>query len=677
MINPLHKLLAGRRVKTMITMSIAGVIILTVIIIATLTVLRQKSIFEQQFEEKGLALSRTLNDVLANSLYFRDRERLRHLADVAKAQPEIESLTVFAPDGRILVAPGAEKFPTGSVAPDVLTAITASTQPRVLFHDDYVEVLAPVVLSDEVIGGIRIRFDKGPLAEQIDATIAQHVIQGLLIVLIGIGVSAALAQAIARPVREMVGVADRIASGDFEFTLEQERSDEIGDLARSLEKLSRRLKEAETKRAEAKNIRLRESNELLRQEIEQREKAQRSSDKSRAELARALDELKQTQDTLVQQERLRAVGQMTSGIAHDINNRLQVILGLTEELIRRPNQHGEDVDVRLNLIRDSVSDAAGVIHLLADFYRPQSKRDGFELLDIAQIIQSAVQLTEPRWKDQALQRGVNLQVDTELEPMPKVYGSASELREALINIIFNAIDAMPSGGRVVVRGCVRDGHVAVEVVDTGLGMSEAVRQRCMEPFFTTKGERGSGLGLAMIYRTAKRHEAELEIDSQPGLGTTVRLCLPVREQAVATPSLAPSTEPCAPADILVVDDEPMVRDLICSLLAYDGHRVTSGVDGTDGLAKFQSQAFDLVIVDRAMPGMNGDELARNLKALRPHIPVIMLTGFGGLMSATGEVPPGIDLMLGKPIRRADLSAAVRQAINAAATGFQASGNANT
>ena len=232
----------------------------------------------------------------------------------------------------------------------------------------------------------------------------------------------------------------------------------------------------------------------------------------------------------------------------------------------------------------------------------------------------------------------------------------------LTNLIFNALDAMPKGGTITIKtlrahpapetGGDRSGapseRVSLEVSDTGVGMTEETRQRCLEPFFSTKGERGSGLGLAMVYGTVKRHRGTLDLNSAVGAGTRVTLCFPAES---ATEALAPrrSALPARSLDVLVVDDEPMARDVMSQYLTGDGHRVQTASNGHEGLEQFKAGHFDVVLTDQAMPGLNGGELAGLIKALAPTVPVILITGFGDILEATDGQPAGVDLILTKPV----------------------------
>jgi signal transduction histidine kinase len=256
-----------------------------------------------------------------------------------------------------------------------------------------------------------------------------------------------------------------------------------------------------------------------------------------ARLRAAHEELQRTQEQVVQQERLRALGQMASGIAHDLNNALAPVVGFTDLLLSFPStlDDREKTLRLLRLVQAGAADAASVVARLKEFYRQRGADEVLVPVSLAQVAEVAVALAQPRWKDQAQASGATISVRTELGEAPPIAGHEPELREALVNLLFNAVDALPDGGDIVVRTYGRTGggsggreeaHAVLEVADTGAGMPEEVRRRCLEPFFTTKGEMGTGMGLAMVYGTMTRHGGTLEVDSAPGRGTTIRLVFP-------------------------------------------------------------------------------------------------------------------------------------------------------
>jgi signal transduction histidine kinase len=247
-----------------------------------------------------------------------------------------------------------------------------------------------------------------------------------------------------------------------------------------------------------------------------------------AELSSALTELRQTQKQIVQQERLRAFGEMAGGVVHDFNNALLSIIGYSDLLLDDPDILA-DRSMALSYLKTMNTagrDAAQVVSRLRNFYRSRESEDIFAAVDLNEVIEQSVSLTQPKWKTQALTSGRKIEMELDLEKLPPVSGNPAELREALTNLIFNAVDAMPAGGTVTLRSHPEDNAVLFEISDTGTGMSEDVRTRCLEPFFSTKGEKGTGLGLSMVFGIIKRHNGTLDIESAVDRGSTFRIRLP-------------------------------------------------------------------------------------------------------------------------------------------------------
>jgi PAS domain S-box-containing protein len=363
----------------------------------------------------------------------------------------------------------------------------------------------------------------------------------------------------------------------------------------------------------------------------------------------AYDALQRTQTQVIQQERLYALGTMASGIAHDLNNALTPILGYSELLLFQPKllQNAESTRQFLQMINDGASNAAKVLSRLRDFYRPVGHTDDHSALDLNDIVERTIALTRPRWHDQALLRGRVITIQSDLEPGAKIGGASGELSEVLTNLIFNAVDAIPADGTITLRTYTRDDRVILEVRDTGVGMTEEVRQHCFDPFYTTKGAQGSGLGLSVVYGSVRRHGGTIDIESSPGRGTTFRLSFPSAKTLHGT---APSPETLVkPRRVLIIDDDAPVRDVVARYLRADGHVVDEASEGSAGLAAFDSARYDLVITDRGMPGLGGDRVATAIKERSSATPIIMLTGYGDMMLAAGEHPDGVDLILSKPV----------------------------
>jgi PAS domain S-box-containing protein len=386
-------------------------------------------------------------------------------------------------------------------------------------------------------------------------------------------------------------------------------------------------------------------------DITNRKQVEEELRESNRRLRETLDELAATQKQIVQQERLRALGEMASGIAHDFNNALMPVVGYTDMLLASPEvlNDTEKVQRYLQNVRTAAEDAQGVVKRLREFYRRREEDETLLPIDLNQVIRVVLTLTQPRWKEQPQARGATIAVETDLQPLPATLGNETELREMLTNLVFNAVDALPNGGTIVVRTRTDGSEIVLQVADDGLGMTEEVRRRCLEPFFTTKGERGTGLGLAVAYGIIHRHQGTIEIESEIGKGSTFSIRLPVRtqrEEAVAEPV---RSAPVRPLRVLVVDDDPEALRVMTAYLEADGHAAATATNGAEALEKFRGGRFDLVVTDMAMPGMSGEQLAAKVREMAPDTRVIMLSGFAPTLQDRPEGAPGVDLVLGKPV----------------------------
>jgi signal transduction histidine kinase/ActR/RegA family two-component response regulator len=389
-------------------------------------------------------------------------------------------------------------------------------------------------------------------------------------------------------------------------------------------------------------------------------------------LQKAYDDLRQSQQTVMQQERLRALGQMASGIAHDINNAISPVSLYTESLLEREPGLSDRARSYLSTIQRAIEDVARTVSRMREFYREREAQLTLERVDVNRAGRQVLELTRPRWSDQAQQRGVMLDLQTELaEALPDIMGAEHEIRDALTNLIFNAVDAMPAGGTLSLRtrsvtDKEGDSRVVIEVGDSGVGMDEETRRRCLEPFYTTKGERGTGLGLAMVYGMVQRHSAELDIDSAPGRGTTVRMSFPAQTAAlVPTDRASAGSVVTQRLRILLIDDDPMLIKSLQDTLQEDGHLITAAHGGQAGIDAFaaalkRGEGFDIVLTDLGMPHVDGRKVAASIGALCPSTPIILLTGWGQRMIAANDTPPHVSKVLAKPPRLNDLRAALAE-----------------
>ncbi len=369
-----------------------------------------------------------------------------------------------------------------------------------------------------------------------------------------------------------------------------------------------------------------------------------------------------------QRHRMEALGRMTMGVAHDLNNLLSGLLGHLELLRDAPALTQDEVRGSLGTVEQAAEDGAALIGKLQRYIREDTEVH-FEPVDLQALMDDCIALTQPYWHNEPRRQGIQIGIDRALEPVPPVLGSPSELREVLINLILNAVQAMPRGGRLHFASFVEEGsadgaHVVVEVGDTGIGMAEETQARIFEPLFTTKSQ-GTGMGLAASYGIVQEHSGGIEVDSRLGEGTVFRLRFPLLADD-HTPPPAPADaeadaalpKPTQQARILVVDDEEMVRSVATRLLQLRGHEVEGVASGREALDRLKAAPFDLVFTDYGMPEMNGAELARAIRDVRPGLPVVLVTGY----TETHEVEHEVEAVIPKPFRLEDLDASIRKLV---------------
>jgi len=377
------------------------------------------------------------------------------------------------------------------------------------------------------------------------------------------------------------------------------------------------------------------------------------------ERTRAYSELASAQDQLVRTEKLRALGEMASGVAHDFNNLLASILGRAQLTLQRL----QDPQLRkwLQVIERSALDGAQTVRRLQEFTR--TRRDQpFVAVDLNEVVRGALEITQSRWREEMRSRGVAVEAQTSFGNLPTVAGDPAELREAMTNLILNAVDAMPTGGTLTLTTSVENNLIVVTVADTGVGIPEAIRGKIFDPFFTTKGPQGTGLGLSMTYGILSRHGARITVDSQEGRGTRFRLAF--------APGVVPDVEEKAPSEApppgvslrcLVVDDEAEVGRVLGDVLQTSGHRAVVLTDGAAAIAQLRAEPFDLVFTDLAMPRVSGWQVAQAVKEIAPAVLVVLVTGFGVELSAEERQTHGVDMVLVKPLKIADVQDVVARA----------------
>jgi signal transduction histidine kinase len=377
--------------------------------------------------------------------------------------------------------------------------------------------------------------------------------------------------------------------------------------------------------------------------------------------------LRQAQQALIQQERLRALGQMASGIAHDINNAISPVALYTESLLDHEANLSSRARDHLVTIQRAIDDVAQTVARMREFYRPTEADVHQTDVDINVLVQQVVNLTRARWSDMPQRRGIMIELETRLEPdVPAILGAENEIRDALTNLVFNSVDAMPEGGRIEVVTSTAGKWVQLEVRDTGVGMDEETRRRCLEPFFTTKGKRGTGLGLAMVYGMAQRHGAAVNVTSERGKGTTIQLEFPVyMPSRPSSVKFSPERRPSRALRILLVDDDAALINSLRTTLETEGHFVTAATGGQAGIDAFSEALrdgvpFEIVITDLGMPYVDGRQVIASIRAASPKTPIILLTGWGQQMDGEHDNPPQVDRLLAKPPRLREIRAALAE-----------------
>ncbi|HEX8146558.1 MAG TPA: ATP-binding protein [Pyrinomonadaceae bacterium] len=404
---------------------------------------------------------------------------------------------------------------------------------------------------------------------------------------------------------------------------------------------------------------------------EQAEQARRHVE----ELSHYISEQERIREQYAQIEKLSALGELASGVAHDFNNTLAGILGRAQLLLGTKDP--ERIDAGLKLIIKTAKDGAKTIKRIQDFARQRRDHD-FQPVTVDQLLLDVREITRPRWKSRAESEGVHISLELQLgSDEARVMGDESELREVLVNLVFNAVDAMPQGGTLTLSTRESAGTVEIAVADTGTGMAEEVRSRVFDPFFTTKGKAGMGLGLAVSYGIVRRHEGGIEVESEVGKGTTFRIKLPAaaaaarQEPAAEAPAISLVPQRPGSTRILVVDDEENVRELLADILESGGYQVELAASGREALDKFgDGAAFDALFTDLGMQGMSGWELAHAVRELDGKIPVAVVTGWGEAVGSSERLAAQVDWVIAKPFDTAQILTIAREVARRGESGRQ-------
>ncbi len=383
-----------------------------------------------------------------------------------------------------------------------------------------------------------------------------------------------------------------------------------------------------------------------------------------------VSEQRHLQNQIVQVERLKALGEMASGVAHDFNNVLAGILGKTQVMLSNLEM-GDALDIQsfrqnLKTIEKSTIQGAKTVKRIQDFTRIRTDQK-FDRVDVNEIVKEAIKIIRPIWRDQCEAKGIKIEMDFSPGAAPPINGIDSELTDVIVNTISNSIDAMPDGGAIRISTGLYQlenmEYAEIKISDNGMGMSDEVKQRIFDPFFSTKGPKGMGLGMSVAYGIIARHHGDIEIESKLGHGTTCMIYLPAaKKNEKKVPRVRTSPMEKHKIRILVIDDEEVIRDFLSEMFASSGYEVGVAATGSEGLAAFKKGNYDLVFSDLGLPEMSGWDVAKAIRASRSDIPIVLLSGWGIQLDDVRIKEAGVNLVLSKPCRMDDLLNAVEEVL---------------
>lgn len=463
----------------------------------------------------------------------------------------------------------------------------------------------------------------------------------VMLCLVVLAISIPFGISLSNETRSLLNAIHSMSRGEGNQQLSTNLDDEFGDIARAFT---------------AMRAQVFESKQALANQLEEHRKMAASLQATNFQLSDVLSRLERAKHQAIQQERLQAIHQLAYGVVHDLNSALTPILGMTEFLNTDAALLREKPDVAeaLGIINEAARNCRRVVMNLVELVHP-IRPDATERVNVTQIIQTTLDITRPRWRTEAQLSNIQIDVKLDLASTPvHVDCRPSDLQECIAGLIFNAAEAMPKGGTLTLSAHDIDGQVVISVADTGVGMSPDVRARCFEPFYSTKAKDATGMGLTSTRSLIARYRGTVELASEPGKGTTVTIRMPKSSTAAAgVTQAAPAIQ--GPPRILVVDDEEWAVRILRKHLTSLGCEVVSATNGLEAIDKFKPNTFHTVMLDRAMPAMNGDELAARLRRLQPDLLIIMVTGFADLMQGEENACPHVDLILAKPFTQRELS----------------------
>ncbi len=378
------------------------------------------------------------------------------------------------------------------------------------------------------------------------------------------------------------------------------------------------------------------------------------------ELKRKYEEEKEIQEKFVESEKLRALGLMTTGIAHDFNNMLAIITGNIDLI--EIEEDKDKILKKVQIIKKTARDSAKTIRRLQKYARTKSDELELQAVKLNDLVREAIELSTPMWKDVVHAKGISVEiVDTLTEDDPIILGDDTDLREAIINMIFNSVDAMPKGGRIHTATYTNNESVYLDVSDNGTGMTEETKYRMFDPFFTMKGLDHSGLGMSMLYGTIKRHNGAINVKTTLGKGTTFTISFPKgKEKIDKKNNIQGSVVGINKTNILIIDDEPEIGALLSEILSKQGHQVFMFDSGKDGIEAFKEGGYEILVTDLGLPDISGWEVINIARQIEPDVVTGVITGWD--VSEEEAKQKGVDFLVNKPFEANQIAQVVANAV---------------
>jgi signal transduction histidine kinase len=596
-------------------------------------------------QKRGLSNALYLAALSRAPLLLYDFTKLEQNVDEVAKELDVVYAIILDRSGSV-VAHSSRDDLIGTVLEDNLSRNANNAESQLIqeYHshetgEEIWDIAYPIIQKDNIRWGtVRIGFSTKTLKLEIARNRRYLLILTIVAVLLAGGAATLLAERISVPIRKLSDRALSISKGNLHEEIVLNTGDEIEELSNTFNRMTRDLAKNRDQQKKLIN-QLSENNVLLKNEIAVRE---------------------QLEEELIKTERLRALGEMSGGVAHDFNNILGAILGRAQLLLEKV----KDARTRkgIEVIEKAALDGAETVRRIQEFTRIKADKSSFIPIDLNEIVRDAIEYTKTRWENKAKSNGIYIKMIFEPGNIPDMMGDPTGLREVITNLIINAIDAMPGGGVIRILTSIKENLAFISVSDNGIGMSSEIKKRTFDPFFTTKGTSGSGLGLSICYGIISRHQGKITVDSREGEGSTFNIELPLNLPGGEKPQLVTAREGTLSGTILVIEDDEKVRSVLSEILTDSGCNVDEAKSGREGLELFSVGEYDLVITDLGMQGMTGWDVAGEIKKRAPAIPVILITGWGSQISEDELNLHGIDFIISKPFMIDEVKETVNRAM---------------